>query len=200
MVVTPPTLNRRLQRRLLNLAIEPSWLFPLQVFHYLPRTALWLIPRQTDCPGSFHSAQPMRTRATKFFGSLRPTYCEVFTQPQKLQPCSNFWLERPNFNFQGTDQFMPFALFTTLLETCSFESRQPLAGRYTNTIITTNNQQEIFGVHLLILVALNPVKLTWSSPCIPRQIKNYDVGLIAPPDPLKRNKTCRRHKSDFQPA
>ncbi len=45
---------------------------------------------------------------------------EVFTQPQKLQPRSNFWLEPPrmssgNFSCQGTDQFMPFALFTTLL-------------------------------------------------------------------------------------
>ncbi len=77
---------------------------------------------------------PFRTAhayiATKFsLLSFTPNYCEVFTQPQKLQPRSNFWLEPPNFICQGTDQFMPFALFTTLLVTCSFESRQPLVIR-----------------------------------------------------------------------
>jgi hypothetical protein len=69
---------------------------------------------------------PFRTAhayfATNLVGSFTPKYCvreasrrEVFTQPQKLQPRSNFWLEPPNFSFQGTDPFMPFALFTTLL-------------------------------------------------------------------------------------
>ena len=62
---------------------------------------------------------PFRTAhayiATKRVGSFTPNYCEVFTQPQKLQPRSNFWLEPPNFSCQGSDLFMPFALFTTLL-------------------------------------------------------------------------------------
>jgi hypothetical protein len=41
---------------------------------------------------------------------------EVFTQPQRqAYRTQHFWLEPPNFDCQGTDQFMPFALFTTLL-------------------------------------------------------------------------------------
>jgi hypothetical protein len=36
---------------------------------------------------------------------------------------------------------------------------------------------------MLILGALNPIKLTWGSPCIPRQIKNYGGGLRAAPKP-----------------
>jgi len=45
-----------------------------------------------------------------------PKYCEVFTQPQRqAYRAQQFWLEPANFDCQGTDQFMPFALFTTLL-------------------------------------------------------------------------------------
>jgi hypothetical protein len=69
----PPTPNPRLRCRLPNRAthrcantIELSWLFPWQELHHLPRTASWLIPRQTDCPGSFLSAQPMRTLLPSF--------------------------------------------------------------------------------------------------------------------------------------
>jgi hypothetical protein len=93
----------------------------------------------------------MRMQSTNLLGSFTPKYCvsdsgrsdseQVFTQPQKLQPCSNFWLEPPNFNCLGTDQFMPFALFTTLRETCSFESRQPLVMRYTNFTVSVKNGQ-----------------------------------------------------------
>ncbi len=50
-----------------------------------------------------------------------PMYCEVFTQPQNWAHLTqSFWLEPPrmssgNSNCLGTDRFMPFALFTTLL-------------------------------------------------------------------------------------
>jgi hypothetical protein len=44
-----------------------------------------------------------------------PKYCEVFTQPQRqAYHAQHFWLEPPNFDCQGSYQFMPFALFTTL--------------------------------------------------------------------------------------
>jgi hypothetical protein len=45
-----------------------------------------------------------------------PKYCEVFTQPQNWAHLTqSFWLEPPNSDCQGTNRFMPFALFTTLL-------------------------------------------------------------------------------------
>ena len=73
---------------------------------------------------------------------------------------------------------MPFALFTTLLVTCSFESRQPLVIRYTNTIIFIEKWQETCTLNLLILGreagrkptaissaqgTLSPLKLTWGA-------------------------------------
>jgi hypothetical protein len=139
--------------------MELSWLFPLRVLHHLPRAARlrlaslsWLTPRQTASEALFESSSvllrqfPFRTAhayfATNLVGSFTPKYCEVFTQPQKLQPHSNFWLEPPNFSFQGTDQFMPFALFTTLLVTCSFESRQPMVIRYNHFTVSVINRQE----------------------------------------------------------
>ncbi len=73
-------------------------------------------PRRSDCPGGFHSTVSQRTDLPIFYRmENRPTYCEVFTQPQKLQSCSDFWLEPTNFSCQGTNQLMSFALFTTLL-------------------------------------------------------------------------------------
>jgi hypothetical protein len=145
-----------------------------------------------ECASSLRSGSRHQRHSTKFFGSLRPTYCVSDSGRSSLR--ASFYPALLSYNpvaisgwnaltvarrrtpasrdsFQGTDQFMPFALFTTLLETCSFESRQPLVGRYTNTIISTNNQQEIFGLHLLILGALNPVKLIWRSPCIHAKLK-----------------------------
>jgi hypothetical protein len=107
---------------------------------------------------------PFRTAhaymATKRVGSFTPNYCEVFTQPQKLQPRNNFWLEPPNFSCQGSDLFMPFALFTTL----------------PRRVRLSQGNRRLFGIpivsfllvivckyicwFLLILGVLNPIKLT----------------------------------------
>ncbi len=71
------------------------------------------------------SAQPMRIAlALRLWRTTRlpieneldctPKYCKVFTQPQRqAYRAQHFWLESPNFDCQGTDPFMPFALFTT---------------------------------------------------------------------------------------
>ncbi len=136
--VTSPTPNQRLRCRLPHLTMELSWLFPLRVLHHLPRAASWLTPRQTDCPVSFPHSPCVRERPI-CLEALHHSYCvsdsgrsdseQVFTQPQKLlsflaisgwNPLTVARRRTPasRDSFQGTDQFMPFALFTTLRETC----------------------------------------------------------------------------------
>lgn len=117
-LVTSPTPNQRLQCGLPHLTMGLSWLLPpLGSFTtYLTVCVHHKRPRQTDCPGGFRSAQPMRTAYQLTRIGKTPAYCEVFTQPQnRVHITRSFWLEPPNSNCLGSDQFMPFALFTTLL-------------------------------------------------------------------------------------
>jgi hypothetical protein len=69
-----------------------------------------------------------------------------------------------------------------------------LSGVWIDSVAVCNCQHSIIVGDLLItgqaltvnLRDIESLKLTWGSPCIPRQIRDYGVGLIAPPDPLKR--------------
>jgi hypothetical protein len=115
-----------------------------------------------------------------------PKYCEAFTQPQKLQPRSNFWLEPPNFSFQGTDQFMPFALFTTLLGRVRLsQGNRWLFGVFILSFFLSNIVKN-HPILLLILGVLNPIKLTGGVHVSDTKSAYYGVGLIAPPNSLKR--------------
>jgi hypothetical protein len=186
-----------------------SWLLPYQgsFTTYLTVCVYHKRPRQTDsaalaslrasCPGGFRSAQPMRTAYQLTRIGKTPTYCvsdsgrsdseQVFTQPQnRVHLTRSFWLEPPNSNCLGSDQFMPESAVHHAARTCPFESRQPLVRRYINTRVSVRNWQQIYLLLLLILGALNPIKLTRGVHVSQHRIKDYGVGLIAPPNPLER--------------
>jgi hypothetical protein len=112
-----------------------------------------------------HSPCVLTTNRKRIEGT--PKYCEVFTQPQRqAYRTQHFWLEPPNFDCQGTDPFMPFALFTTLL------------GR----VRLSQDNRGLFGILILLFLLkiaakianrfvnfrdVESPKINVGSPCIP---------------------------------
>ncbi|WP_414587535.1 hypothetical protein [Scytonema sp. PCC 10023] len=152
--MTSATPNQRLRCRLPNLTIGFSWLFPFRVLHHLPSRAGFLpydpgrpIAQAVSVPHSPCVLLSLRKRMEN-----TPTYCvreasrrEVFTQLQnRAHLTRSFWLEPLNSDGQGTDRFMPFAVFTTQKKACPFESRQPLVIRYIYPNVFVRNCQQIY--------------------------------------------------------
>jgi hypothetical protein len=73
-------------------------------------------PRRSDCPGSFRSAQPMRTDLPIDIERKIDLHTVKFLPSYRSCNLATFSSWNPHaFSCQGTDHFMSFALFTTLL-------------------------------------------------------------------------------------
>jgi hypothetical protein len=78
---------------------------------------------------------------------------------------------------------MTFALFTTLLATCPFESSQPMAIRYLYCIIFTTKSCLELPPFIVNFRDIESIKLTWGVHVSSLVIKNYGVGLNSLPSP-----------------